>query len=51
MKRVDYGDANGVITTTILVKEFSATIPAGMMSLTGLKKSNLFTFFGEEFMQ
>ena len=51
MKRVDYGDANGTINTQIIVNEFSSTIPAGMMSLTGLKKSTLFTFFGDEFLQ
>ena len=50
LKKVEHANADGAIATTFVVKEFSPTIPSGMMSLIGLKKSTIFTFFGEDFL-
>ena len=50
LRQVDYGDAEGVVTTSITVKEFSPTIPSEMLSLSGLRPSTLFDFFGTDFL-
>ena len=50
MKKVEHANADGVVATTFIVKEFSPTIPSGMMSLVGLKKATIFNFFGEDFL-
>ena len=49
MKKVEHANKNGEVATTFVVKSFSPDIPAGMMSLTGLKKATIFNFFGEDF--
>ena len=50
LRQVDYGDAEGVVTTSITVKEFSPTVPSEMLSLSGLRPSTLFDFFGTDFL-
>ena len=49
LKKVEHANKDGAIATTFIVKEFSPTIPSGMMSLVGLKRATLFNFFGEDF--
>lgn len=51
LRQVDYGDADGVVTTSITVKEFSPTVPSEMLSLKGLKPSTIFDFFGTDLLQ
>lgn len=51
LRQVDYGDADGVVTTSININEFSPTIPSDMLTLNGLRPSTIFDFFGDEFMQ
>lgn len=51
LRQVDYGDADGVVTTTINVNEFSPTIPSNMLTLNGLKPSTIFDFFGQDMLQ
>lgn len=50
LRQVDYGDAEGVVTTSITVKEFSPTVPSEMLSLSGLRPSTIFDFFGTDFL-
>lgn len=47
LKQVDMGDGSGKINSSIFIKEFSPQVPAGMMSLSGLRKTTIFAFFGE----
>ena len=51
LRQVDYGDADGVVTTSITVNEFSPTVPSEMLSLNGLKPSTIFDFFGTDLLQ
>ena len=51
LRQVDYGDAEGVVTTSITVKEFSPTVPSEMLSLSGLRQSTIFDFFGQDLLQ
>ena len=51
LEKVEYGDAEGNMTTSIDVKEFSPEIPSDTFSLVGLKASTIFDFFGTELMQ
>ncbi|MBR3869685.1 MAG: hypothetical protein IKM66_10275 [Clostridia bacterium] len=51
LRQVDYGDADGVVTTTINVNEFSPTIPSDMLTLNGLRPSTIFDFFGQDMLQ
>ncbi len=51
LRQIDYGDADGVITTTINVNEFSPTIPSNMLTLNGLRPSTVFDFFGQDMLQ
>lgn len=51
LRQVDFASVGGEDKTSIEIKEFSPTIPSGMLTLIGLQRSNLFDFFGEDFMQ
>ena len=51
LRQVDYGDADGVVTTSITVNEFSPTVPSEMLSLNGLRPSTIFDFFGTDLLQ
>lgn len=45
MKQIEIGDTDGSTMSTITIQEFSPTIPGNMLSLSGLKKSDLMSFF------
>lgn len=45
MKQIDFGDADGNIASTLTIQAFSPTIPGNMLSLSGLKKSDMMSFF------
>lgn len=45
MKQIEIGDTDGSTMSTITIQEFSPTIPGNMLSLTGLKKSDIMSFF------
>ena len=51
LRQIDLGSADGTVSTTTVVDEFSPEIPAGVLTLRGLQMSTLFDFFGKEFMQ
>ncbi len=51
LRQIDFGNAEGVVSSSTVVDEFSAEIPAGMLTLKGLRMSTVFDFFGPEFYQ
>lgn len=51
LRQIDFGTAEGEIGSSTVVDEFSAEVPAGMLTLKGLRMSTIFDFFGTEFMQ
>ncbi|MBQ7961339.1 MAG: hypothetical protein IJ289_01965 [Clostridia bacterium] len=51
LRQIDFGTAEGEISSSTVVDEFSPEIPAGMLTLKGLRMSTVFDFFGEEFYQ
>ena len=51
LRQIDFGSAEGEISSSTVIDEFSAEIPAGLLSLKGLRMSTVFDFFGEEFYQ
>ncbi len=50
LRQLEFASAGGADKTAIDIKEFSTEIPSGMLTLIGLTRSNIFDFFGEEFM-
>lgn len=51
LRRLEFGTIGQNDKMTVDIKEFSGTIPDGMLSLKGLRKSSMLDFFGEEFIQ
>lgn len=51
LRQIDFGTAEGEIGSSTVVDEFTAEIPAGMLTLKGLRMSTVFDFFGAEFYQ
>ena len=51
LEKVEYGDDEGNMSTTIDVNEFSPEIPSNTFSLTGLRPSTIFDFFGAEMLK
>lgn len=51
LKQVDMGNGDGVINSSIFIKEFSPQVPEGMMSLSGLRRTTVFAFFGDTMVQ
>lgn len=45
MKQIDFGDADGNVASTLTIRTFSPTIPGNMLSLSGLTKSDMMSFF------
>ncbi len=45
LKQIDYGDAYGNPVTTLQVNDFSSQIPSGMLTLSGLRGTNVTEFF------
>ena len=48
LKQIDFGSANGEISSSTVVNEFLTEIPSGMLSLRGLTMSTVFDFFGTD---
>lgn len=47
LKKIDFGDAQGHVASTMEVYDFSPVIPTGMLTLSGLTEKNLLTFFSD----
>ena len=46
LRQIDFGDADGNISSSTVVYEFLTEIPSNMLSLRGLTMSTVFDFFG-----
>lgn len=51
LRQIDFGTAEGEISSSTVVDEFLPEIPSDMLTLKGLRMSTVFDFFGEEFYQ